>query len=54
MSEKPKLFEVVGREDPEDPGSWKLRAGAGCLALSIGWMLAALLGAIAMLAKVFS
>lgn len=51
---KVKPFEVVGREDPDDPGAFKLRAGVGCLALSIGWLVAVMLSAVALLVRVFS
>lgn len=44
MKERPKAFEVIARQDEDD--TFYIRAGVGCLALSVGWLLTAM-GAVA-------
>lgn len=50
----PKPFEVTADTDPDEPGLFKLRAGRGCLALSISWVIATLALAVAILVRACS
>jgi hypothetical protein len=46
-----KPFEVVGREEPGEPGVYKIKAGVGCIALSIGWLAVTFLWVLALLTR---
>jgi hypothetical protein len=47
-------FEVVARENPDKPNEYHIKAGVGCLALSVGWMIAVILTAVALIMRVVS
>jgi hypothetical protein len=47
-----KHFEVIAKPDDENPDTYRVKAGVGCVLLSIGWCLAALLGSIGVILRV--
>ena len=47
-------FEVVAREKPDSDGVFQIKAGRGCVWLSIGWLAVFLLLAVGLLARACS